>query len=78
MCFFLKPELIEKYTESLEIYKVTTEDGYIITMFRIRRHNPKGTILFQHPLTSNSRVYLAPGNDSLGEILRTKTKYTIF
>jgi hypothetical protein len=48
---------------------MTTEDGYILTMFRIPRENPKGAILLQHPVSVNSRIYMSQGNNSLGKYL---------
>jgi lysosomal acid lipase/cholesteryl ester hydrolase len=45
---------------------VTTEDGYILSMFRIERQNPKGVVLFQPPISSGSIAWLSDGGDSLG------------
>jgi hypothetical protein len=67
--FLETPDLITKYAGKHEAYKITTEDGYILTMFRIPRENPKGAILLQHPVTVNSRIYMSQGNNSLGLIL---------
>lgn len=56
----------------LQEYKITTEDGYILTLHRLI--NPKETeedrktrkpILFQHGLLSCSGAYLTPGTNSL-------------
>ncbi|CAH1370510.1 unnamed protein product [Tenebrio molitor] len=75
--FLETPDLITKYTGKCEAYKVTTEDGYILTMFRIPRENPKGVILLQHPLTVNSRIYMSQGYNSLG-LLLWKAGYDIW
>jgi hypothetical protein len=40
-------------------------------MFRIPRKNPKGTILLQHPLSVNSRIYVSRRNESLGNNFET-------
>ncbi|XP_063923097.1 lipase 1-like [Zophobas morio] len=60
------PDLIEKYTGHVQTYNITTEDGYILTMFRIPRTNPKGVILLQPPISAGSIAWLSDGANSLG------------
>ncbi|XP_063923392.1 lipase 1-like [Zophobas morio] len=60
----LEPDqLIKKYTGNGETHTVTTEDGYILTIFRINRNNPRGVILLQHSLTVDSRVWIGQGKE---------------
>jgi lysosomal acid lipase/cholesteryl ester hydrolase len=59
------PAIIQKYAKDLEIHKVTTDDGYILTLFRIPRTNPKGVILLHHSIATHSQIYLWQGNESL-------------
>ncbi|XP_063923589.1 lipase member J-like isoform X2 [Zophobas morio] len=59
------PQLIEKYAGKVELHNVTTEDGYIITMFRIPNGNRKGVILLHHSIATHSHIYLWQGNNSL-------------
>lgn len=73
-CYF-QPELITKYAGNCETHKITTKDGYLLTMFRIPRENPKGVILLQHPLTVNSRIYMTQSNNSLGKYLVSQYLY---
>ncbi|RZC39095.1 Abhydro lipase domain containing protein, partial [Asbolus verrucosus] len=44
--FLETPALIEKYAGKVESHKVTTDDGYILTMFRIPRTKPKAFYLW--------------------------------
>ncbi|KAJ3659718.1 hypothetical protein Zmor_011392 [Zophobas morio] len=59
------PELIKKYAGIVETHEVTSEDGYVLTMFRIPAPNPKGVILIHHSIATYSQVYFFQGNDSL-------------
>ncbi|XP_068906493.1 lipase 1-like isoform X3 [Tenebrio molitor] len=59
------PAIIQKYANALEIHKVITNDGYILTLFRIPRTNPKGVILLHHSIATHSQIYLWQGNQSL-------------
>lgn len=43
---------------------MTTEDGYILGVFHMPQKNPKGVILFQHPLTVDSGIWFIQGNIS--------------
>ncbi|CAH0550444.1 unnamed protein product [Brassicogethes aeneus] len=53
-------EIIERHLGkgSYENYTVTTEDGYILTLFRILQNNPKGVVMLQHPVTSDGVVWV--------------------
>lgn len=70
---YLQPELIKKYAGQVEIHDVTTEDGYILTLYRIPRQNPKGVILIHHSIATYSHIYMWQGNNSLG---MNQFKYT--
>ncbi|RZC32270.1 Abhydrolase 1 domain containing protein, partial [Asbolus verrucosus] len=59
------PELIKKYTGNLQSYNVTTEDGYILTVFRVFKQNPIGVILLQPPISAGSIAWTSDGNQSL-------------
>lgn len=50
-----------------ETYDVVTEDGYILKVFRLPRKNPKGTIILQHPITTDSIIFVSQSNESLGK-----------
>ncbi|RZC42363.1 Abhydro lipase domain containing protein, partial [Asbolus verrucosus] len=63
------PQIIEKYAGVVEIHHVTTEDGYILTLFRIPRSNPKGVILIHHSIATYSHIYVWQGNNSLALVL---------
>ena len=65
---FGQRDVIERNGYPFEEYKVTTEDGYVLTLHRIpsgRRGNKKGgksnkiPVLLQHGLASDSRGFLA-------------------
>ncbi|CAH1370512.1 unnamed protein product [Tenebrio molitor] len=45
--FLETPELITKYAGNCETHKITTKDGYLLTMFRIPRENPKAFLLWK-------------------------------
>ncbi|CAH0550443.1 unnamed protein product [Brassicogethes aeneus] len=61
------PEIIERHLGkgTVENYTVTTEDGYILTAFRIVRKNPKGVIVLGHPFAVDGIIWVAEGNASL-------------
>ncbi|XP_017769430.1 PREDICTED: uncharacterized protein LOC108557436 [Nicrophorus vespilloides] len=62
-------DLIVKNGYSFEKYEPVTEDGYILTMYRIPRRNPKGIVFLQHPATASCTGWIDKGNSSLGFIL---------
>ncbi|XP_060807222.1 lipase 1-like [Amyelois transitella] len=60
-------ELATKYGYSAEEHKVTTEDGYILTMFRMRGERCEGTrlpVVIMHGLLLSSDSYLDAGPDA--------------
>ncbi|XP_030763075.1 lipase 1-like, partial [Sitophilus oryzae] len=64
------PELIaQSYGYMLESHRVRTDDGYILTTYRVRNmtDNSYGSkvIFFQHGLMLNSRSYMSNGNNSI-------------
>lgn len=62
-----KDKLISKYGYPAEVHHVTTEDGYILTMHRIRRQGAQPFFL-QHGLVDSSAGYVIMGpNISLGK-----------
>ncbi|XP_044259499.1 lipase member K-like isoform X1 [Tribolium madens] len=62
-------KIIEKHIGFSETYNVTTEDGYILTLFRIPRQRPKGVAILQHPVTTDSIVWVGQSNESLAFLL---------
>ncbi|XP_055590800.1 lipase 3-like [Uranotaenia lowii] len=68
------PQLITKYGYQLETHRVTTEDGYILTMFRIlprqQPETPKYPVLIVHGLLGSSADFVVSGpNHSLAYYL---------
>lgn len=60
-------KLIAKYGYPAEVHHVTTEDGYILTMHRIRKVGAQ-PFLLQHGLVDSSAGYVIMGpNISLGK-----------
>ncbi|CAH0554394.1 unnamed protein product [Brassicogethes aeneus] len=66
-CSTVKKEIIERHIGkgSSENHTVTTKDGYILTLFRIIRRNPRGVVILQHPVTCDGVVWVAQSNESL-------------
>ncbi|XP_058444559.1 lipase 1-like [Malaya genurostris] len=70
----LVPQLIVKYGYQMESHMVTTEDGYILTMFRILPRQPSTTkklpVLLVHGFLSSSADFVVSGpNNSLAYLL---------
>lgn len=63
---WLKPEILERHTNYYENHTVTTEDGYVLHLFRIPHANRKGVIVLLHPATVDSFVWVGQGNTSAG------------
>lgn len=62
-------KLIAKYGYQAEVHHVTTEDGYILTMHRIRNQGAQ-PFLLQHGLVDSSAGFIVMGpNVSLGYLL---------
>ncbi|XP_050307841.1 lipase 1-like isoform X2 [Anthonomus grandis grandis] len=49
-----------------ENHTVTTEDGYILTLFRATQKNPKGIIVMFHPIIQDSTTWFLGGSTSYG------------
>ncbi|KAF2898467.1 hypothetical protein ILUMI_07707 [Ignelater luminosus] len=68
-------EIVIKHGYPLEIHRVVTPDGYILTVFRIPNYNSpnaalrKTPVFLQHGLASTSANFLGKGKDSLAFIL---------
>lgn len=62
-----KPELIRKNGYTCEVHKVTTPDGYILTMHRIPHgktgvtNNNRPVVYLQHGLLASSADWIIPG-----------------
>ncbi|XP_058839837.1 lipase 1-like [Topomyia yanbarensis] len=68
------PELITKYGYQMESHAVTTEDGYMLTMFRIFPRQPSETkkfpVLMVHGFLGSSADFVVSGpNNSLAYLL---------
>ena len=73
--FILQPQLIQKYGYPVEEHTVKTEDGYLLTHFRIphgragapaRRGRP---VILQHGIVSASDIWVLMGQEqSLGNV----------
>ncbi|XP_062540108.1 lipase 3-like [Armigeres subalbatus] len=68
------PELIEKYGYKVEVHSVTTEDGYMLTLFRIMPRKPstskKLPVFVMHGLLGSSADFVITGpNNSLAYYL---------
>ncbi|XP_044254152.1 lipase member J-like [Tribolium madens] len=70
-CFYIPdnhlsaPEIIKHHVGVFEHHKVTTEDGYILGLFRIPRINPKGVILLQHGFVQDATCWVSQYNKSI-------------
>ncbi len=71
-------ELIRQYGYNFEEHKITTEDGYILTAWRINKNDPnlknnfinKKTVILNHGLLDNAITFFAHGKkESLPFIL---------
>ncbi|KAB0799466.1 hypothetical protein PPYR_07346 [Photinus pyralis] len=69
------PDIVKRNGYPLEQYEVTTDDGYILTLFRIpygkvpSTHKIRKPVFLQHGMTLNSGIYVNVGNKSLAYIL---------
>ncbi|XP_062707272.1 lipase 1-like [Aedes albopictus] len=68
------PELIEKYGYKVEVHSATTEDGYMLTLFRIMPRQPSQTqklpVFVMHGLLGSSADFVISGpNNSLAYYL---------
>ena len=68
----MQDKLIAKYGYQSEVHQVTTEDGYILTMHRLRKQGAQPFFL-QHGLVDSSAGYVIMGpNVSLGKYLQIR------
>lgn len=64
--YFLQGQLITRYGYPMENHTITTEDGYILTLHRIPKKNPRGVVVLQHPALTSCTMWIDKGNFSLG------------
>lgn len=74
--FNFQPSIIARHGFKVRIYKVETDDGFILDVIRIsntKQTTKKGVVYLQHPYTCDSQVYIDKGrNMSLGLLLVDK------
>lgn len=71
-----KPEILTRHAGHYENHTVTTDDGYILKMFRIPPKNEsKGVIVIQHGLSTDSTCYVGQGNSSPGKLIMLKMSF---
>ncbi|KAF2901737.1 hypothetical protein ILUMI_04465 [Ignelater luminosus] len=69
------PEIIKRWGYPVETHYVTTEDGYILTLFRIpygkksTLKQPGKPVLLQHGYKATSKCFISTGEKSLGFLL---------
>jgi len=70
MCFyFFQLQMIKKAGYPAEAHIIQTEDGYLLTIYRIPSKN-SSSVLLQHGLLSSFADFLIPGkNKGLGMTL---------
>ncbi|CAH1379419.1 unnamed protein product [Tenebrio molitor] len=57
--------IIQRHATSPETHQVQTQDGFILSLFRIPRENPRGVILFQHCYLCDARIWVTQHNESI-------------
>ncbi|XP_072948857.1 lipase member J-like [Epargyreus clarus] len=70
-------ELAQKYGHPAQKYEVTTEDGYILTIFRIPGKKKTFPILLMHGLLDTCDTWIERGNNSLS-ITLAKDDYDVW
>lgn len=64
----LQQTLIESHYDNYEFHNVTTDDGYILGLFRIPvTKNRKGVVLLIHPILTDATIWVSAGDGSLGK-----------
>lgn len=62
--------MLQSHFKNYEVHNVTTEDGYILGLFRIRvetnEDKKKGIVVLLHPILTDSTIWVSQGNTSLG------------
>jgi len=59
--YVFQPQLIQKAGFHVETHIVQTEDGYLLTLYRIP--NNGSSVLLQHGLLTSSADWIIPGKD---------------
>lgn len=68
--YFFQPQMIRKAGFRAETHIVQTEDGYLLSLYRIPGKNDSSPVLLQHGLLTSSVDWIIPGSDKgLGTIL---------
>lgn len=67
----MQPEIVKRHGYASEEYQVTTEDGYILAVFRLYNKNLskdklKSPVFLQHGFAINSASFVNTGKKSLG------------
>ena len=69
LMFFFKPTMVKRNGYNIETYQVTTQDGYILTLFYVfgkNKPSKPNPVYLQHGLTVTSGHYVDLGNRSCG------------
>jgi len=66
------PDLVTQHGFPLETYKITTEDGYILDLFRLPNTTTDKVAFLLHPATGSAAQWVDKGDSSLGYILRNQ------
>lgn len=69
-------QLIKKYDYQTEQHETHTEDGYVLTMFRIPQDGP--TVFLMHGLLSSADDWITPGPESGLAYLLAKDGYDVW
>lgn len=74
---FLQSQIAEGHGYALETHTTTTQDGYIISMFRLKRNSAQKKfgqpVILQHGIIVDGLSWMISGNNSLGEEFKFKT-----
>ncbi|KAJ8967494.1 hypothetical protein NQ314_002809 [Rhamnusium bicolor] len=78
--------IAKRYGYPMKTYKVITEDGYILTLFRIPHNNtdikkPRQPVLLQHGIVASAIFWILQGQESLGMyhfMIKTINKYAVY
>lgn len=80
----MQPEIIKRWGYPVETHYVTTEDGYILTLFRIpygkksALKQPGKPVLLQHGYKATSQCFISRGEKSLGSKITSSEVKTIY
>ncbi|CAH1370669.1 unnamed protein product, partial [Tenebrio molitor] len=82
-CFYIPDNnddvlnIIKRQTGVGEAHHVSTEDGYVLRLFRIPQQNPKEVILLQHGISQDAKAWVSQNNDSIAFLL-WKSNYDVW